>query len=368
MSEGQPPRDGGDLSSPARDAETTDHVREHAGAGAEVLRDLQREEERRWKVFLNRFGPLLALAVVYLFFAFIIRDPRGRWTMFTRRAMATIAQQTVIVGISAIGMTMVIISAGIDLSAGSIIAMGSVVAAFAMRSWGLPPIMAAFAAVAVGALCGVVTGALIAHLKMVPFIVTLGMLLIVRGLAKRIAHSSTIDVPETWLNSLLTRLPEGWRWLLVPSGVWVMFILAAGVAGMLRYTRLGRHIFAVGSNEETARLCGVAVERVKLFVYAAAGACSGLAGLMLMSKQQQGDPTGAPGYELNVIAAVVIGGGSFSGGEGSVLGSIVGAMIMTVISAGCQMMGFDSWVTQVVTGVILIVAVALDRLRHRRVS
>lgn len=320
----------------------------------------------RLKSVLNRLGPLLALLVVYLVFAVQIRDVDGRWTMFKREAIEDIARHTVIIGVSAIGMTMVIISAGIDLSAGSTIALGSVMAAFTMVSWGFPPFLAALSAIVAGALCGLVNGVLITRLKVVPFIATLGMLLIVRGVAKSVASSMPIDVQETWLNALLTKLRSGWKLLVIPPGAWVMVILALGVAGMLRYTKLGRHIFAVGSNEQTARLCGVAVERVKLFVYAAAGACSGLAGLMLMSYQQQGDPTGASGYELDVIAAVVIGGGSFSGGEGSMLGSIVGAMIMTVIRTGCQLKGWQPWVTQVVTGVIIIIAVALDRLRHRR--
>ena len=357
------PRGAGDARSPlTRETEQAEVERELAETGAEIVQ----EQGLQWKRFLNRFGPLLALLGVYLFFAVQIRGPRGNWTMLSRGAIEMIAEQTVIVGISAIGMTMVIISCGIDLSAGSIIAMGSVITAFTMKSWGFPPVLAAFSAVAVGAACGFVNGALITRLRVVPFIVTLGMLLIVRGLAKGIAHSMPIDCPETWLNDLLTKLQSGWKWLIVPPGAWVMFLLAAGVAGMLRYTRLGRHIFAVGSNEETARLCGVAVERVKIFVYAAAGACSGLAGLMLFAKQGQGDPIGAFGYELDVIAAVVIGGGSFSGGEGSILGSIVGAMIMTVIYTGCQLKGLDPWVTQIVTGVIIIIAVALDRLRHRR--
>lgn len=345
-----------------RETEAVERERDLAATEAEILR----EQRIRWKAILNRFGPLLGLLAVYLFFTFLIFISEGSWVMLRARAIENIAQQTVIVGISAVGMTMVIIAGGIDLSAGSIIAIGSVMAAFTMKSWGFPPVLAAVSSVAIGCLCGFVNGLIITRLKVVPFIVTLGMLLVVRGVAKGIAHSMPINVPETWLNGLLATLPTGWKWLIVPPGAWVMIFLAVGVAGMLKYTRLGRHIFAVGSNEETARLCGVAVERVKIIVFATAGACSGLAGLMLMSYQEQGDPTGAFGLELDVIAAVVIGGGSFSGGEGSMLGSIVGAMIMTVIRTGCQLQGWQPWVTQVVTGVIIVIAVALDRLRHRR--
>jgi ribose/xylose/arabinose/galactoside ABC-type transport system permease subunit len=137
---------------------------------------------------------------------------------------------------------------------------------------------------------------------------------------------------------------------------------------LLRYARLGRHIFAVGSNELTARLCGVAVERVKLIVYTISAAFAGLAGLMQFSRLTVGDPTVAVGTELDVIAAVVIGGGSLSGGEGSILGSLVGALIMTVIRSGCSQLGLPNWVQEIVTGAIIVLAVALDRLRHRRAA
>jgi len=152
----------------------------------------------------------------------------------------------------------------------------------------------------------------------------------------------------------------------LPSGVWLMILLALATAGMLRYTRLGRHIFAVGSNEQTARLCGIAVERVKVIVYILNGAAAGLAGLLQFSRLTVGDPTVASGLELDVIAAVVIGGGSLSGGEGSILGTIVGALIMTVIRSGCSQMGLRNCVQEIVTGAIIVLAVALDRLRHRK--
>lgn len=316
----------------------------------------------RWSYWLNLFGTLLALLAVYLFFALLNAK------ITSLMAVETIIQQTVIVGVSAIGMTLVIISAGIDLSAGSIIAMSSVVIALLLQNLHLPPTLAALGGIGIGLLCGLLNGVIITRLKVVPFIVTLGMLLIVRGFAKGFANSMPINVSPTWLSNLLAALPPEQKWQLMPSGAWAMILLALIVTGFLRYTQLGRHIFAVGSNANTARLCGVAVERVKIFVYGAAGAFSGLAGLMLVSYQGQGDPTGATGLELDIIAAVVIGGGSLSGGEGSVLGSLVGAIIMTVIRTGCQLNGWPTWVTQVVTGAIIIVAVAIDRIRHRKMS
>jgi len=153
--------------------------------------------------------------------------------------------------------------------------------------------------------------------------------------------------------------------MLFPPGVWLMILLAILVAGMLKYTRLGRHIFAVGSNERTARLCGIHIKRVKMLVYSISAAFAGVAGVMQFSRLTVGDPTVAVGLELDVIAAVVIGGGSLSGGEGSILGSLIGALIMTVIRSGCSQMGLPNWVQEIITGVIIVLAVALDRMRHR---
>lgn len=312
--------------------------------------------------WLNKFGPLLALVLVYGFFALL------NSRIATMVAVETIIQQSVIVGVAAIGMTLVIISGGIDLSAGSTIAMSSVVLAMLIQTYGVHPALAVLGGLMAGMFWGSINGLLITRLRIVPFIATLGTLLAVRGFAKGLARGMPINVEPTWLNELLATLPPGQRWQLVPPGAWVMILLAIAVSGFLRYTRLGRHIYAVGSNEQTARLCGVPVERVKVLVYTAAGACAGLSGLMLMSYQEQGDPTGAMGMELDVIAAVVIGGGSLSGGEGSILGSLVGAIIMTVIRFGSQLNGWPTWMTQVVTGVVIIIAVAVDRLRHRQLA
>ncbi|MCB9501032.1 MAG: ABC transporter permease [Deferribacteres bacterium] len=320
---------------------------------------MTQDKRLNWN-WLNKFGPILALLLVYLFFAAF----NSKITSFT--AIEAMILQTVIVAVSATGMTLVIISGGIDLSAGSIIAFSSVVTALLIETFQLPPLVGALGGIAAGLICGFFNGWLITRMKLVPFIVTLGSLLVVRGLAKGFANSMPINAGETWLSDLLATLPADKKWQLIPPGAWLMIILALLVAGLLRYTRLGRHIVAIGSNEQTARLCGVAVERVKIIVYSLAGAFSGLSGLMLMSYQEQGDPTGAVGLELDVIAAVVIGGGSLSGGEGSIIGSLIGAMIMTVIRTGCQLNGWPPWVTQIVTGSVIVLAVAIDRLRHKQ--
>ena len=312
-----------------------------------------------WGGILNRFAPALGLVLVFGLFAII-----GPPSFSSTSNLETIARQTTIVGIAALGMTMVIISGGIDLSVGSIIALGTVVIAGLLQA-GANPLIAATAGIVVGALCGYVNGFLITRLRVVPFIVTLGTLLIVRGAAKGFASEQKIDAPMTWLADLLAALGPDERWKIAPAGVWVTVILAILVAGVLYYTRLGRHIFAIGSNEQTARLCGVAVDRVKIVVYTLSAAFAGMASVMQFSRLTVGDPTVAVGLELDVIAAVVIGGGSLSGGEGSILGSIVGALIMTVIRSGCSQMGLPNWVQEMVTGSIIVIAVALDRFRSR---
>ena len=315
-----------------------------------------------WMGWLNKLGPVLALLLVYGLFATIGPD-----SFTTARNLETMARQTAIVGIAALGMTMVIISGGIDLSVGSTIALSTVVIAKMLSEFaGVPPVLAAGLGILAGAACGLVNGILITKLRVVPFIVTLGTLLVVRGVAKGLANEQKIDAPLNWLAEILAALGPDSKWMLVPPGVWIMVVLALVVAGMLRYTRLGRHIYAVGSNEQTARLCGVAVDRVKIAVYTLAGGFAGLAGLMQFSRLTVGDPSVAVGAELDVIAAVVIGGGSLSGGEGSILGTLVGALIMTTIASGCDQMGIPNWVQEIVTGAIIVVAVAVDRLRHRR--
>ena len=383
---------------------------------------LLRAQPAVWKDWLNRVGPALGLAAMFAFFA--ILEPK----MATSGNIEEIGRETVVVGITAVGMTMVIISGGIDLSVGSIIAFSSVVIASLLKDWGFSPLTAAACGVLAGAMCGLLNGLLITLLGIVPFIITLCLMSLVRGGAKRIAHSSTVNFNPTWLSELLAvggpnvewstptliilwtsrvilgaaalaavaypvykafKSPSAasgrpartvaivaakagaiavvawycWYW---SAGVWVMAAFGTLAALMLRYTRLGRHVFAVGSNEQTARLCGVAVNRVKLFVYAMSGMAAGMGGLMLVSYQNQGDPTGAVAFELHVIAAVIIGGGSFSGGQGSILGTLIGAVIIRTIPIGCGLNGWPPYVTEIVTGIIIIVAVALDRLRHMR--
>ena len=307
---------------------------------------------------LSRFAPVLGLVAVYGLFVLIGPDSFG-----SGRTFETIARQTAIVGTAALGMTLVIIAGGIDLSVGSIIALATVTIAAALQA-GASPMSASLIGILTGALCGFVNGAIITRFRVVPFIATLGTLLIVRGIAKGLAGEQKIDAPLTYLIDLLAAQPPG-AWWLLPPGVWLLVGLALITGGFLAYTRAGKHIVAIGSNENTARLCGVRVEALKVLVYTLAGTSAGLAGLLQFSRLTVGDPTVAVGLELDVIAAVVIGGGSLAGGEGSVLGSVVGALIMTVIRAGCSQMGLPNWVQEIATGAIIVIAVAVDRLRQK---
>ena len=297
-------------------------------------------------------GGLLAVATLFAALRF--------GTFATRDNFAIVLQQTAVIGVAALGATLVIVAGGIDLSVGSVIALATVVVALLLQR-GLPPSVAALGGVAAAGLCGAVSGLLITRLRLLPFVVTLGMMGALRGAAKGLAHEQPVYPDETWLNRLMQLGTRGG----LPPGVWLMLALAVVVALALRYTRFGRHVLAVGSSELTARLCGVPVQRVALLVYVLGGAFAGVAGLLQFAYLTGGDPTTASGLELNVIAAVVIGGASLSGGQGTVLGTLVGALIMSVVANGCTKLGLSNWVQEIVTGGIIIAAVLLDHLRRR---
>ncbi len=310
---------------------------------------------------LTVLGPFIGLALVLILFS-IPSDVRAHF--LTLGNMRLVATQTVIVGLGALGMTMIIISGGIDLSVGSVLALTSVIAAIVLRG-GHSPWLAVLAAVLLGGFVGVINGSLITGLRVTPFIVTLGTLGIVRGAANWLAQEVAISVPNsTWLNDLAATLPTP-AWLIVTPGVWLTLALAIVTACLLRFTVLGRYIFAIGSNEVTSRLSGLRVDFLKISIYGIAGLFFGLAGALQFGRLGQGDPTVDVGAELDVIAAVVIGGASLSGGEGSVLGSILGALIMALLRNGSQQMGWPAYVQQIIIGIVIVAAVALDRLRHR---
>jgi len=321
---------------------------------------MSRQRPAKLQQALNVLGPFIGLALVIAIFA-LIPEVQGRFLRFAN--FKSVATQSVIVALGALGMTFIIVSGGIDLSAASNIALSSVIAAYAINA-GAAPLVAVVLGVLTGGLVGLANGALVTRLRLIPFIVTLGMMGIARGAAKWIAGNQKIDAPMTWANELMARSPRP-SWLLLAPGVWIVILLAVAMAVVLRYTVFGRHVFAVGSNESAARLCGIRTDRVKILVYSVAGLFCGLSGVMEFSRLTVGDPTVAVGLELDIIAAVVIGGGSLNGGEGSILGTMVGVMIMSFLRNGCTMMGWPNYIQEIIIGAIIVIAVTLDRLRHR---
>ena len=312
----------------------------------------------RRRQILARLGPFLGLIAVIAIFALLTDSPSQYLSV---RNFRIVVAQTVIVALGAIGMTMIIVSGGIDLSVGSVIALTGVVTALAVRD-GMSPLMAVLLGVVAGGIIGVVNGLVITRLKVIPFIATLGMLGVARGVAKWVADQQTVNIPETWINELAVTFPRP-EWLIVAPGVWLSVLLAILAALVLRRTVFGRRVFAIGSNEAAARACGIPVDRMKIWIYGLAGLLFGLSGVMQMSRLRQGDPTVAIGTELDVIAAVVIGGGSLNGGVGTVLGSMIGASIMAVLRNGSQQMGWPNYIQEIIIGAIIVAAVAIDRVR-----
>lgn len=307
----------------------------------------------------NLAGLLAAWIIIFVFCTIKVGS-----TFAGRANVETLFRQTTIVGLASMGITLIIVSGGIDLSIGSVVAFVTVVIARLIQS-GQHPVVALLGGVAAGAVAGLLNGVLITRLKVGPFIVTLGTLGLFRGVATGIAKEQKIDAPETWLNDILATLGPSERWKILPPGVWFAIILALFTSWLLRRTVFGRHVVAVGSNEHAARLCGVPIDRIKLLVYVYGGITVGLAGLMQFSRLTVGDPTVARGLELDVIAAAVIGGASLAGGQGSVAGTLLGALLLSTIRAGASQMGLPNWVQDIVTGAIIVLSVTLDRFRSK---
>lgn len=280
-----------------------------------------------------------------------------------------ILQATSVNGVLAIAATLVIITGGIDLSVGTLMTFTAVIAGVVLTYAGLALPFGIVAAIAAGAACGVVSGSLIARMKIPPFIATLGMMLILKGLSlvisgtKPIYFNDTPSFPLLSTGSLIGAVLPG---VPVPNGVVILFVLALAISWVLNRTTLGRYCFALGSNEEAVRLSGVNADGWKVAIYALAGGICGIAGLLIASRLNSAQPALGLGYELDAIAAVVIGGTSLAGGRGSVLGTIIGALIMSVLLNGLRILSVaQEWQT-VVTGIIIIAAVYADMLRRRR--
>lgn len=324
--------------------------------------------DRLWSL-LQTLGPLLALILVTIGFA-VADQLWGQGRFSEMRNFRVVLVQAAPVAVAALGMTLIIISGGIDLSAGTASMLCATVLA-SLLSAQYPIALAVMLALAAGAGCGLANGLLVGMLRIPPFIVTLGTMTIFLGIAKRLAGGSTVFVerklmPE-WLSNLSSTMPPDWAGLMprIASGVWLALGIAIVVAVLLRYSVFGRHLFAIGSNESTARLCGINILQTKLLVYVLGGLLIGIAGIYSFSLVKMANPVEGIGRELKYIAAVVIGGGSLSGGRGSVLGTLAGAAIMGVIASGCAQLEIQNSTQDIMIGVIIIAAVTLDQYRVR---
>jgi ribose transport system permease protein len=326
---------------------------------------------------LRALGPLLALLVVVGVFSLADMAWGDETNFRSARSVRLVGAQSVKIAIASLGMTLIIIAGGIDLSAGTAAALAGCVTA-AMLDQGFSIYVAIASAILCGAACGFLNGSLISLLKLVPFIITLGTMTIFLGIGKFVAgEGGTITPPREavpeWLELMVTVDPDPrWiSWPVLPNfawGIWLVLGLACLVAFVLYRTVFGRYVFAIGSSESTARLCGIAVARNKLLIYTIAGALIGLAGVVDVARMGKGDATAGMGIELEIIAAVVIGGGSLVGGRGSVLGTLCGVLIMGVIAHGCSALGLEEQVENILLGVIIVSAVFIDRIRHQKMT
>ena len=310
---------------------------------------------------LLAFASLIVLMVI-----FSVLKPDA---FFTTDNIIGILQSTTVIGVLAIASTFIIITSGIDLSVGVLMTFCAVMAGVLMVNLGLPMWIGVPGAILVGALSGTVSGLAITKLRVPPFIATLGMMMLLKGASLIITKTRPIyfndveGVDAISLGSALSDLVPG---LPIPNGVLIMFIVAVVSAVVLNKTALGRYTFALGSNEEAVRLSGVNVDRWKVIIYAFSGGICGIAGLLIASRLNSAQPALGQGYELDAIAAVVIGGTSLSGGVGTILGTIIGAFIMSVLINGLRIMSVAQEWQMVLTGVIIILAVYTDNLRRKK--
>jgi ribose transport system permease protein len=307
---------------------------------------------REW---LERLLPFAS--VVALFIVLAIASPY----FLTVQNLSSVCRQTAVINVMALGMTLIMVSGGIDLSVGSVMAFAGICGTTMLASgWGLFPSLAG--AMLGGAAWGLLNSSLITLLKVSPFIATLGTM----GAARGLTLVLTGGMPVVNLPDSFGRLGDGNVLRVVPVPLAILVALAVLTGGILKYTRLGRYAYAIGSNVEAARYAGVPIRRYLIAIYVFGGALTGLAGMIESSRLMTGQPTSGQGYELAVIAAVVIGGGSLSGGEGTVTGTMAGAFLMGLISNGSNLLGVSPFWQQVLIGSVIVLAVAVDELRKRR--
>lgn len=305
---------------------------------------------------IQKLAAFASLILIMLFFS--IASP----FFFSWDNIITVIKQTAVIGIIAIGVTFVIITAGIDLSLGSVVAVAGVTAAMVLRA-GMPTITGVITGLAVGVACGVFCGILIAKGKLPPFIATLGMMMIARG----IAYVLTSGAPVYFMDN------KEFNWIhnyelfgIIPIPVVYLFLVALIAFFILNKCAIGRYIYAVGSNEEAANLSGLSVSKIKIIVYGFSGLMCGISGIILLARINSGQPSIGNMYELDAIAAAVIGGTSLSGGEGTIVGTIIGALIMSVLKNGLNLTHVSQFWQQVIIGFVVIIAVFIDIMRRRK--
>ena len=319
---------------------------------------------------LHKISALLTL--ILLIFVFSFTSPAF---LSVNNGLAVLLQTSVI-GLLAIGMTMVIITGGIDLSVGSVLALAGVVAGLIIKA-GMLVLPAMALGVVAGAACGFVNGLVITKMRITPFVATLGMMLIARGVALQLTGATPISrLGETFGklgNGTFFRVMEmqanGFPKVIfpgIPYPAFLLLVMAVLGAFLLQKRQIGRHFFSVGSNEEAAHLSGVNVDRTRIWAYTASGALAGLSGMVLMSRLVTVQPNEGVMYELDAIAASVIGGASLMGGVGSISGSMIGAFIIGILRNGLNMAGTSAFIQQIIIGVVVIAAVYIDQLRHRK--
>lgn len=303
------------------------------------------------KATLQKLGPFIALLVVSGALAIMSPD------FLTVGNLMNVMRQVSINALIAFGMTLVILLGGIDLSVGSILALSSVCIALMIQG-GLDPVLATLLGIGAGAAMGFANGWIISKGKVAPFIATLASMTILRGLSLVASGGS----PITGLDSdFFQMLGGGYVAGLVPVPVEWMLLMFAGFWFLLKQTVFGRHVYATGGNEEASRLSGVKVDRVKIWVYTVSGAMSAMAGVVLTSRLNSAQPTAGTGYELDAIAAVVLGGTSLTGGRGWIFGTLMGALLIGVLNNGLNLLGVSSFYQQVIKGAVILLAVLLDR-------
>lgn len=314
------------------------------------------EEKKTWAEWVTGVGgPLIGLVLLCVIFS-ITSDVFLTW----RNALNVIDQITVL-GILAIGMTAVIVIGGIDLSVGSILAFSMMMMGWLYQSVGVPLGLAIVAGLLVGTACGLVNGLLITRAKLPPFIATLTMMSIARGLANIITEGRQIVGFPEWFTNLSTVRHFGFLSVTVA----IFIVLSIISWAVLRYTTIGRSLYAIGGSPEVARLAGIRVRKLVMSVYALSGLLSGLAAIALACRLNSSQPSAGLGYELDTIAAVVIGGASLNGGVGGIRGTVVGVLIIGVLRNGLNLSGVSPFVQQIVIGVVIALAVAADTLRRR---